>query len=276
VLIDWFTVGAQALNFLILAWLLKRLLYRPILDAIEARQQRIAAQLAAADAGVAQARSEREEFHRRREQLDGQRAALLSQATEEAKREAQRLLEQARQAADALRERRREALRNEAESLNQEICRGVQREVFAIARKTLADLASTSLEERMVGQFIRRLREMDSPANAALIAELCASSEPTPLRSAFDLSPAQRVALQQALDEFCGAPVRLRFETAPELVSGIELSTSGQKLGWSIAEYLRGLEREVGALLAAQAAAASSAGSPAAQAGPGRVDADAA
>jgi F-type H+-transporting ATPase subunit b len=42
-LIDWFTVGAQALNFLILVWLLKRFLYKPILDAIDAREKRIAA-----------------------------------------------------------------------------------------------------------------------------------------------------------------------------------------------------------------------------------------
>ena len=41
-LIDWFTVGAQALNFLILVWLLKRFLYKPILDAIDAREKRIA------------------------------------------------------------------------------------------------------------------------------------------------------------------------------------------------------------------------------------------
>ncbi len=34
--IDWFTVGAQALNFLILVWLMKRFLYKPILNAIDA------------------------------------------------------------------------------------------------------------------------------------------------------------------------------------------------------------------------------------------------
>ena len=34
-LIDWFTVGPQALNFLVLVWLLKRFLYHPILDAID-------------------------------------------------------------------------------------------------------------------------------------------------------------------------------------------------------------------------------------------------
>ena len=45
-LIDWFTVGAQAVNFLVLVWLLRRFLYRPILKAIDAREKRIADQLA--------------------------------------------------------------------------------------------------------------------------------------------------------------------------------------------------------------------------------------
>ena len=49
-LIDWFTVGAQALNFIILVWLLKRFLYKPILNAVDAREKRIAAELADADA----------------------------------------------------------------------------------------------------------------------------------------------------------------------------------------------------------------------------------
>ncbi|MGA2191158.1 MAG: F0F1 ATP synthase subunit B, partial [Steroidobacteraceae bacterium] len=55
-LIDWFTVGAQALNFIILVWLLKRYLYKPILNAIDAREKRIAAESAAAGAREAQAR----------------------------------------------------------------------------------------------------------------------------------------------------------------------------------------------------------------------------
>jgi F-type H+-transporting ATPase subunit b len=55
-LIDWFTVGAQALNFLILVWLMKRFLYKPILHAIDEREKRIAAELADADAKKAEAK----------------------------------------------------------------------------------------------------------------------------------------------------------------------------------------------------------------------------
>ena len=58
--IDWFTVGAQLLNFLVLVWLLMRYLYKPVLDAIDAREQRIAAELATAQKLQAQAQVERD------------------------------------------------------------------------------------------------------------------------------------------------------------------------------------------------------------------------
>ena len=45
-LIDWFTVLAQIVNFLILVALMKRFLYGPLIAAIDAREQSIAARLA--------------------------------------------------------------------------------------------------------------------------------------------------------------------------------------------------------------------------------------
>src|SRR3990172_6125549 len=101
-LIDWFTVGAQVLNFLVLVWLMRRFLYRPILNAIDAREKRIAKELADAAAKQAEARDEREEFQSKNEEFDRQRAALLAKATDEANTERQRLLDEARKAADAL------------------------------------------------------------------------------------------------------------------------------------------------------------------------------
>ena len=61
-LIDWFTVSAQVVNFLILVWLMKRFLYKPILHAIDAREQRIAKKIADADAKRAEAEKEREQW----------------------------------------------------------------------------------------------------------------------------------------------------------------------------------------------------------------------
>src|ERR1700733_8084922 len=110
-LINWFTVCAQAVNFLILVWLLKRFLYKPILHAIDEREKGIAAQLAQAEARVAEAQVERDDFEHKNEAFEEERAALLKKATDDASSERQRLVDEARKDADALRAKRQEALR---------------------------------------------------------------------------------------------------------------------------------------------------------------------
>jgi len=248
-LIDWFTVAAQALNFFILVWLMKRFLYKPIHHAIDMREERIAAELADADVKKAEARKERDAFRHKNEEFDQQRAALLSQAMEEAQAERQRLFDEAREAADAWSAKRQETLRNDAHNLNQAIRRRARQEVFAIARKALRDLATTSLEERLGEVFTRRLREMDSQAKEGLAEALKTASDPALVCSAFDMPAEQRAAIQNALNETFSAEIHVRFKTAPELISGIELTTNGQKVSWSIADYLGSLEKGVGELL---------------------------
>lgn len=248
-LIDWFTIAAQALNFLILVWLMKRFLYKPILHAIDAREQRIAKELADADAKKTEAEKEREAFKGKNNEFDRQRDALLSQATEAAKAERQRLLDEARQAAEVLHAKRQDAMEREQQRLNDEITRRTREEVFAIARKTLTDLAGTSLEERISEVFRRRLRELDGEAKEGFAKILKTSSDPVLVHSAFELPSEQRAAIQHALNETFSAEIHVRFETAPDVISGIELTANGRKVAWSIADYLTSLEKRVGELL---------------------------
>jgi F-type H+-transporting ATPase subunit b len=248
-LIDWFTVAAQVVNFLILVWLMKRFLYKPILRAIDEREKRIATELANADKKKAEAQKESDDFKHKNEEFDEQRAALLSKATDEARAEHQRLLGEARKDAAALSSKLQEALRDQEHTLHQAISRRTQQEVFAIARKTLTDLATVSLEERLGEVFTRRLREMDAEAKATLAQALKTASDPALVRSAFDLPAQQRAAIQNALNETFSADIHIRFETAPDLISGVELSTNGQKVAWSIADYLASMEKSVDELL---------------------------
>jgi F-type H+-transporting ATPase subunit b len=247
-LIDWFTVGAQVLNFIILVWLLKRFLYQPVLDAIDSREQRIAAELADAAAKQTAADNEREEFRNKSKALDEQRSALLGKAADEAKAERERLLSEARKEADGLRMKQKNAMRNDQMTLARETSRLATEEVFAIARKALADLAAASLEERMGEVFTRRLGEMDGKAKQLLAAALATAAEPAVVRSAFDMPAKGRATIQNALNETFSGEIRIRFETAPGAICGIELTANGQKLAWSIAEYLAALEQKVGSL----------------------------
>lgn len=265
-LIDWFTVGAQALNFVVLVWLLKRFLYQPVLDAIDARESRIAAQIADAEAKETAARGQGEAFRQKSEAFDRERAALMAQATAEAGALRRQLMDAARQAADDLGAKRQDALRNEAGQLTRALGDLARREVFAIARRALEDLASASLEERVAAVFVRRLRALDEPARHSLAAALGKAPAHAVVRSAFDLPDAQRAAIRAALGECLGIDAAPAFETAPELVGGIEFIAGGQKLAWNVDHYLDALEHAAGALLDTDGTAAPAAPQAAVQA----------
>jgi len=248
-LIDWFTVGAQVLNFLILVGLLKYFLYKPILSAIDAREKHIAAELADADAKKTEAQKLCDDYQNKNKVLEEQRSALLLKATDDAKLEREHLLAEAWKEADKLRTVQAAKLRNDQQKLDNAITSLVKQEVFEIARKTLSDLATVSLEERMGEVFTRRLRELDGNAKALLGTALKSSSEPAVVRSTFDMGAAQRAAIQNAVNETFSAEIPIRFEVLPDLISGVELFTNGQKVAWSISDYLASLGKGVDALL---------------------------
>ncbi len=242
-LIDWFTVGAQLLNFIILVYLMKRFLYQPVLDAIAAREAKIAAELADAAATKTKAHAQQREFEEKNQAFDEQRAGLLSKATEAANTERERLLAEARKTAEAASAARTKTLQADTQALHGEIVRQTQQQVFEIARRVMSDLADASLEQRACAVFIQRLHAVDGETLAALSTALKATSAEAPamLRSAFDLPAEQLATIQAALDKTFGQAIALKVETAPDVVSGIELSAQGQKLAWSIAGYLTSL-----------------------------------
>ena len=251
-LFDWFTFGAQTLNFLMLVWLMKRFLYKPILSAIDAREKRIALTLADAAEKQAQAQKERDEFEQKNAAFAQERNSQLQKLQDEIKAERQRLLAEARQTADALRVKKREALTSELQTLHEDIARRSREEVLAIAQKVLADLADLSLEERMSAVFTDRLRNLDDHAKTDLATALNAASNPVCVRSAFELSAQQRTELENALNEAFSGDIQLQFNTAPELISGIELTANGWKLAWNIADFLAALEQCIHRLIKEQ------------------------
>lgn len=253
-LIDWFTVVAQLINFLILVWLMKRFLYQPILDAIDAREKRIAAKLADATAKCAEAEQARAAFQHKITEFELQRAALLSEAKEAAETRRTQLLTDAQQTADTLGQQRRDALIQEYQKLKSELARLTQEEVFAIARKVLVELSGDTLETRMSEVFVQRLKDLDSTTRDELISALSSGSDPVRVLSVFVLPPPQRQAIQATLQDLFSTEVPVQFDTTPTLINGLELTVNGLKLDWNIADYLTAMETRVSALFAVSAA----------------------
>ena len=120
-LIDWFTLIAQLVNFLILAWLLKRFLYHPIVTALDAREKKIASELQHATVVENEAKQSMSEWRQKNVEFEKQRMLLMQQATKAADDKKAELLIDARKEYDNLRARLEESLHHEQINLQQEI-----------------------------------------------------------------------------------------------------------------------------------------------------------
>lgn len=252
-LIDWFTVGVQVLNFAILVILMKYFVYQPILNSIDTREKLIAATLADAAKKHRDAVKECDKFLQKINELDQQRDALLDQATNEAKVEGDRIITEAHKAADTLSAKRQDMLKVDAKNLNKAIELKTQQEVFAITRLVLSDLASSTLEERMCDLFNKRLQAMNNEDKKLFTDAFKKTTTPALIRTTFDLPEAQRCAIQNAFNKTVSAAIKFQFETAPDIISGIELTANGQKLAWDIADYLVSMGKSVEEVLEKQA-----------------------
>jgi F-type H+-transporting ATPase subunit b len=254
--INWFTVVAEIINFLVLVWLLKRFLYKPVLNAIDEREKKIAAQIQDAENKKADAKKEQDDFRKKNEEFDRQKKGLMDKAIADTNADHDKLLEAARNDASALRSKLEKAAKDNEESEAVAIAQKTQEQVLAIARKTLSDIASVSLEQQSVSIFIRRLKASTNEEKKQFTDAFKSNANTILVQSAFELPAPQQTEINQAVNEVLCINTSLQFKTAPGLISGIELSTNGYKLAWSIKEYLSSLEKTISEKTKDQRAAA--------------------
>jgi F-type H+-transporting ATPase subunit b len=242
-LIDWFTVAAQLVNFLILVWLLRRFLYLPVLKAIDERERKITAELAHAASVEEEAAKARTAWEKKNADFDRLHGEMLRQAADEADRKRAELLASAKLEYAGLQERLQEALRKEEHERQGEAIRRIRGEVFALAGKVLEELADSTLEERIVAVFCKRLQESGADRLADMSDALREPGARAVLRSSFELPAALRRQIEEQLGVLFGADVHPACETSSEELAGIELCVNGNCIAWNLGTALDALEK---------------------------------
>ena len=238
-LIDWFTVAAQIINFLILVWLLKHFLYGRILRAISAREAKIAASLADAEAKQKEAAAQLALYQAKLRDLEQQQERLLTEARRDAEKQHSDLIEKARQHAASLESEWDEDLTRERDAFLVELRRRAATEILALARRAVADLACVDLQQCAVRVFLEKIRDLDREACQKL------GQGDLLVRTAMDLPEETRASIEEALRVRMERPATLRYERAPGVGLGIELRGNGWRIGWNSESYLETLDEDL-------------------------------
>ena len=242
-LIDWFTVVAQIVNFLVLVALMKHFLYGRLLRAIDEREAGIAARLAEADQKNHTAEEQMRKVSDQIREAEQFRIRTISDVQKEAEEEHKQLVLKARESVRALEARWREDLDREKAAFLDELRRRAASEILSISRRALADLACADVQQCAGQNFLEKLRSVDVEKLRTI------SAGELSIQSAAELSTETRRRIQEALESRLGTVLNVRFEQAPAMAWGLELRGNGQRMGWDPSTYLDSLEERLKATL---------------------------
>lgn len=235
--LSWPTFILEIVNFLVLVWILKRFLYRPILQAIEERKARIEKNLADAKARQMEAEALEQQFQKRLADWENEKQKLRAEVTEEiAARRAELLvalddsLKQEREKARVLEERRLSELRNNAEAAG--ISAGLQ-----FTARLLERAASPELEAKLIDLALEDMRTLSSDQIARLRLA-CRDARPqVKVTSAYAVCAAQRQAVEQELRTLTDGAV-VQFGEDSRLRAGLRISIGPWVLRANLADEL--------------------------------------
>lgn len=254
--IDWFVLFCQIFNFLLLVYLLKRFLFGRIIKAMDDREAKIAARFADAEDMKVKAAEAAQLYEKRNQMIDETKERLLNEAAMAAEAKRKELMDNVRQEVDQVKARWQDMLVREQDAFLCDLRQRAAKQLYAAARKALSDLADADLEERIVDEFIRRVKMMDDEKSAQIRNAIRGGGNQVTVQSAFGISEQKKAQIEDALKKQITNGFILRYMKEPEIVSGIELRVNGHKIAWSLNEYLETLVEDMTETLQKEAHAA--------------------
>jgi F-type H+-transporting ATPase subunit b len=254
--IDWFVLSCQIFNFLLLVYLLKRFLYGRILKAMDDREAKIAARFTDAEELKVKATAAAELYEKRNQLLNETKEQMLNEATIAADAKRKELMEKVREEVDQVKTRWQDMLVREKDAFFSDLRQRAARQLYATARKALHDLADADLEERIIDEFIRRVKNLDEEKSARIRKAISGGGNKVIIQSAFAISEHRRAQVEEVLKKQITGGFTIGYLQQPDIVSGIELRVNGHKIAWSLNEYLEALVESMTETLQKEAHAA--------------------
>jgi F-type H+-transporting ATPase subunit b len=240
-LIDWFTVCVQIINFLILIALLKRFLYGPVLRAMDEREQTIANRLAKAAAAQKEAEKKAALLAKDQEDFAMAKNQMESEALSDITNWKDASIERIKEEIAAKHSTWQKNIAEEEEAFLQKLKIHISRQVFLVAQKAMTELADTSLEDRLLETFLLKMQQEED----IQIVKNIPPSVPLQMTTGFPLANSQKETFQRELASFFSSSASIDFSEDTSLGFGVRLLAGDRKWEWNLSRYMRDIEKDI-------------------------------
>jgi len=239
--LDWWTLGLQTINVVVLVWLLSRFLFKPVARIIAERQQAAEHLLAEADQARQAADETRTRIEAEHQALQAQRDAALAQVEQDVQQAREQLLQAARAEADEHRRLAEAQWQTQQAQVRQTLEAQAAQLALEIAARLLQRLPESA---RVIG-FIDGLAEATARLPEAVRQGLAEQSDALVLHAARALDEAELAACLDALSGVLGRLPTLEVRVDPSLIAGLELQGRTAQVHNSLRADLARVQQEL-------------------------------
>lgn len=240
-LIDWFTIIAQLINFMVLVYLLKRFLFGRIVQALEERKNKINSRIEEADNKLKEAEEYLKDYEKKNKELESRKDELISQAQKEAEQIKQKKLDNMKNEIEDSRQRWKERVKEERDEFINRLRNSIAKQTTSSTSNVLKELADVGLEKIIIERFISKIEHDNT---AVMPGEKNTETQVT-VKSSFQIDNEMKNRIKDTINNKIGTEAEYKFVLSDELVCGLELRLNSYKFEWNIRNYLSDLENEI-------------------------------
>jgi F-type H+-transporting ATPase subunit b len=228
---DLTTFVFQVINFIVLLFILKRLLYKPVREIIETRRGLVAKTVQDAEKTKQDALELKEKYQNEIDTLKDVRAEAMEKLQKEVMAEKKRLIARAGEEAGAVMERERAVLDVEKKRLGEELKERAVDAACTFALHLLKDISDEQLHRALCGRLLKGLGEIASD-----LGDMKRGGGPLPVEfaAAYPFDRDALAELRQGLESLLSRKVAITSTVDETLIAGAKIKTCDRVYDYSL------------------------------------------
>jgi len=243
--INWFTIFAQIFNFLLLLFILKVLLYKPIFRFMKERRESINNKIKDAEDKIKDGEKKQEEYNQKIELFEKEKKKRTEKFLSDLNKQKESTLEKMKMEISQEREKVKKQLSANNKKIIEDVNRILSQKFIQFAEKIFGSLADKELEEKMVNLFIDKLKTLTKKTIFEFNRAVAKNDGIINVATAFDLSKKNAKVLKNAVGKVKIKFKKMKFDTNPDLIIGVEMKAGNSYVVWNAKDILGDLETDL-------------------------------
>ena len=237
--IDWVTFFAQIVNLIVLVLLLKKFLYKPILNAVDKRQAEILNRVNGAKKAELEAMAQLKEYEQKLLDFEMEKKSLFLDAKKNADSFKEKQLADISKEMTQQREKLQINLDKEKEILSSEIRNLIVQDFSLMANKIMTELSAQSPLDQTLVLFNKKIDSL-SEQQSEKIKQILKKQNIITVFSSNTLNQKQQDKLTEKIQKTFSLTKKHQviFNQEPALILGFEMHIGDLGMEWNLKNYL--------------------------------------